>query len=538
MKNKPSNLLKDTIENFRQTHVTAKWQTLCFTMTELNIIAEGRSEKNLKYIARKPCVGITLRNQCLEKKRTKLLLVKRIVGNYFSTSSENLNIQKSLSIYKTATQKSNLYKAFKNLKVKCAPGLDGIIKATYTKQLKNSIFKLHKDLKSHKYKPSPIKIIHIFKSNGGKKPLGISSVRDKIVQATFKKELEALYEPIFRDCSFGFRPNLSCHSALKRIKKKWQAIKWIISLDISKCFDRVQHEILINTLKQKITDQETIELIRKLLKVGYVDIHNLTKREEYNTKERIPQNSIISPILTNIYFHELDIFIQDKIIPKYSVEDKKLTNNANSDHKNHIFKNKLKENFISQEYPQLKKIIPILKNKKNILNKNTIHYKDKEYYKKLHYIRYTDDLLLGVIGNKEDCQKIISQIKKFFQETLKLKLKNSYINLTKKSLTNFLGFDIKGYENKIILKNTYINNINIKNLTQKSSLSLLIPTKKILELLCKQGYVRKLAKSNRYKGKGVGKLTFVSDKQIVVHFSATIKGYVNYYMCANKRSKL
>jgi len=178
-------------------------------------------------------------------------MVGRVVGCNYSTSSKNPNLQKNLFMYKIATQESNLHEAFKGLKAQCAPGLDGMTKASYTKQLENSISKLHKDLKSHKYKPSPIKVIHIPKPNGGKRPLGISSVRDKIVQSTFKKELETLYEPTFRDCSFGFRPKRSCHSALKRIKKKWQAIKWIISLDISKCFDRVQHEILIGVLKKK-----------------------------------------------------------------------------------------------------------------------------------------------------------------------------------------------------------------------------------------------------------------------------------------------
>jgi len=123
-------------------------------------------------------------------------------------------------MYKIASEKYNLNEAFKSLKARSAPGLDGYTKTSYTKQLENSITKLHKDLKSHKYKPSPIRIIHIPKPNGGKRPLGISSVRDKIVQSTFKKVIESIYEPIFLDCSYGFRPGLSCHSALKRIKKK------------------------------------------------------------------------------------------------------------------------------------------------------------------------------------------------------------------------------------------------------------------------------------------------------------------------------
>ena len=129
-------------------------------------------------------------------------------------------LQCNAFLYQIATEKVNLYEAFKRLKARCAPGLDGYTKISYTKQLDNSIAKLYKDLKSHKYKPSPIKVIYIPKPNGGKRPLGIASVRDKIVQAAFKKELESLYEPLFYDCSFGFRPGLSCHSALKRVKKK------------------------------------------------------------------------------------------------------------------------------------------------------------------------------------------------------------------------------------------------------------------------------------------------------------------------------
>lgn len=223
-KKKSSKSLKETIENFRQTHVTAKQQTQCFAMAEPMYNAEGRSKKNLKYTVWKPFVQIPLRSRYLERKRTRLFAVRRVVERNHSTSSENQNLQ-NLFIYKIATQESNLHEAFKSLKAQCAPGLDGMTKAAYTKQLNNSISKLYKDLKSHKYKPSPIRVTHVPKPNGGKRPLGISSVRDKIVQSTFKKELETLYEPIFRDCSFGFRPKRSCHSALKRIKKKWQAIK-------------------------------------------------------------------------------------------------------------------------------------------------------------------------------------------------------------------------------------------------------------------------------------------------------------------------
>ena len=538
---KSSNDLRETIVSFRRTHVTAKQQTQCFATAEPNIFAEGRPDKTLKYIAWKPFIRITLSNHSLERKGTRLFTVGRIVEKYSSTLSEDSNLQKNLSLYKTAIDDTNLHEAFKSLKAQSAPGLDGMTKASYTKQLENSIFKLHKELKSHKYKPSPIKIVHVPKPRGGKRPLAISSVRDKIVQTTFKKELERLYEPIFRECSFGFRPKKSCHSALKRIKKKWQVVKWFISLDILKCFDRVQHEILIGILKKRVADQETPDLIQKLLNVGYVDIYNLTKREEYKT-EGTPQGSIISPLLANIYFHELDEYIQDTLIPKYTLGDNKKADKVKLYRNNHVLKGEIEANPIIQELPQLKKIIPILKNNKAILKNDPNHYKENEQYKRLHYVRYADDILLGVAGTKKDCRKIVSQINKFLQEKLKLELnlEKCAINLARETVTSFLGFEIGCYINKITSNNVSEEGIEVKKLKQNAinSPSLTIPAKRIFERLCGKGYIRKLPKSNRYKGKGVGKLTFASDKQIVQHFSSFIRGYVNYYLCANRRSKL
>ena len=175
------------------------------------------------------------------------------------------------------------------------------------------------------------------------------------------------------------------------------------------------------------------------------------------------------------------------------------------------------------------------------MNNDANHYREDEQYKRLHYVRYADDILLGVVGTKEDCRKIVSQINKFLQEKLKLELnlEKCVISLARETLTSFLGFEIGRYINKISSDNVSEEGIELKKLKQNviNSLSLIMPTKRILERLRDKGYVRKLPKSNRYKGRGVGKLTFASDKQIVQHFSSIIRGYVNYYLCANRRSK-
>jgi group II intron reverse transcriptase/maturase len=225
---------------------------------------------------------------------------------------------KESAIYSRTIQKESLHKAFTSLKVQPVPGIDSIVKVNFGKSVDTQLSKLHKELKSHQYEVSPLRITYTKKLDDGKKrPLGLSSLRDKFVQSAFKMELEKLYEPEFSVHSYGFRPNLSCHSAMKQIKKNWQDAKWIISLDIKKCFGRVHHDVLISVLQKRVADQEFIEVIRKFLKVGYVDIHNLIDREAYGL-EGVPQNSIISPLLCNIYLHELDKFVESTLLLKYS----------------------------------------------------------------------------------------------------------------------------------------------------------------------------------------------------------------------------
>lgn len=206
--------------------------------------------------------------------------------------------------------KDLLMTCHKELSGNKATGIDGITKAEYEENLENNIEKLEKELQSMKYIPSPAKRVYIPKANGKKRGLAIANYEDKIVQLAMKKIIEAIFEPKLSESMYGFRPNKSCHDALKALNKNlYKKVRFVVDADIKGFFDHVDHKWLIKCVEQHIKDPRMIRMIKRFLKAGIMD-----KTQYEETTEGTPQGSILSPILANIYMYYVLVLWFEKII--------------------------------------------------------------------------------------------------------------------------------------------------------------------------------------------------------------------------------
>lgn len=204
---------------------------------------------------------------------------------------------------------------FLRLDAKKAKGIDGVSKEEYGNDLENNLNRLIDELKRMAYKPRPVKELLIPKDGqpGKFRPLGISVFEDKLVQGAFRQILEAIYEPLFLDCSHGFRPKRGCHTAIKDLRKYLYEndIETVIDIDLKNFFGTIDHKILESFLREKITDERFIRYIIRMFKAGVLSEGDLIIGDE-----GVPQGSICSPILSNVFAHKvLDEWIEQTIQP-------------------------------------------------------------------------------------------------------------------------------------------------------------------------------------------------------------------------------
>jgi RNA-directed DNA polymerase len=207
-----------------------------------------------------------------------------------------------------------LERAFGRISNDAAVGVDGITKEQYGQALDSNVRDLHERLRSMRWRHNPIRRVHIPKEKGKTRPIGISSVEDKIVQGALSELLEAIYEPMFRDCSYGFRRGRSAHDALRTLNRVLYKgkIGWILEIDIKSFFDSIDRKMLMGMLQERVVDRSLKRLIGKCLHVGIFD------GEEYSEPdEGTVQGSVLSPLLGNVYLHHvLDVWFARDVLPR------------------------------------------------------------------------------------------------------------------------------------------------------------------------------------------------------------------------------
>ncbi len=285
------------------------------------------------------------------------------------------------------------------------------------------IGKLMEALRHERYQWTPVRRTYIPKKDGKMRPPGMPIWADKLLQEALRQILEAYYEPQFSTHSHGFRPERGPHTALREISL-WQGITWFIEGDTSKCFDSLDHQVLVEIMREKIQDGRFLHLIDELLKAGYLE-----DWKWHETLSGCPQGGIISPILSNLYLDKLDKYVEKTLLPAYNRGEGRRRNNEHknlmkraSRHKNAEEARKLRQT--AQKLPSLDTSDP--------------------GFRRLWYVRYADDFLLGFIGPKGEAEEIKNKIGVFLQEELKLELSQTKTLIThaKEERARFLGYEI------------------------------------------------------------------------------------------------
>lgn len=331
---------------------------------------------------------------------------------------------------------------------------------------------------------------------------------DKLLQEVIRSLLEAYYEPQFSEHAHGFRPGRGCHTALHTIQTTWTGTRWFIEGDIAGCFDNIDHSILLSILGERIHDHRFLRLIQHMLQAGYGNQWNWTP-----THSGTPQGGVVSPLLANIYLDKLDQFVVAELIPASTRGARRQLNPAY---------NRLKTRWNYWRKRGQRAQARRLRQRMQATPSGDPY---DAGFRRLRYVRYADDFLLGFIGSRAEAEVLKQRLAAFLRTTLRLELseaKTLITNATRQS-ARFLGYEIRNQQNDARRDRHGQRNVN-------GRIGLRVPQAVIAAR--SQRYMRQGKASHR------NELIFESDYSIITRYQQEYRGIVQYYALAVNRSKL